>query len=32
MDEHELFRFLTTDANAFVARVHPKVMPVGLPD
>jgi hypothetical protein len=32
VDEHELFRFLTTDANAVVARGHPKVMPVGLPD
>ena len=26
--EHELFGFLTTDANAIVAPVHPKAMPV----
>ncbi len=27
-DDHELFGFLTTDANAIVAPVHPKAMPV----
>jgi putative SOS response-associated peptidase YedK len=26
--EHELFGFLTTDANAVVAPIHPKAMPV----
>jgi putative SOS response-associated peptidase YedK len=26
--EHELFGFLTTEANAIVAPVHPKAMPV----
>ncbi len=26
--EHELFGFLTTDANAIVAPIHPKAMPV----
>jgi putative SOS response-associated peptidase YedK len=26
--EHELFGFLTTEANAVVARIHPKAMPV----
>jgi hypothetical protein len=26
--EHELFGFLTTEANAAMARVHPKAMPV----
>jgi hypothetical protein len=26
--EHELFGFLTTEANAIVARIHPKSMPV----
>jgi putative SOS response-associated peptidase YedK len=26
--EHELFAFLTTDANAVVAPIHPKAMPV----
>jgi hypothetical protein len=26
--EHELFGFLTTEANAAVARVHPKAMPL----
>jgi putative SOS response-associated peptidase YedK len=25
---HELFGFLTTDANAIVAPIHPKAMPV----
>jgi putative SOS response-associated peptidase YedK len=28
--EHELFGFLTTDANAVVAPIHPKAMPVTL--
>jgi putative SOS response-associated peptidase YedK len=28
--EHELFGFLTTDANAIVAPIHPKAMPVVL--
>ena len=28
--EHELFGFLTTEANAIVAPVHPKAMPVVL--
>jgi putative SOS response-associated peptidase YedK len=27
-DEHELFGFLTTTANAIVAPIHPKAMPV----
>ena len=26
--EHELFGFLTTEANAIVAPIHPKAMPV----
>ena len=26
--EHELFGFLTTEANAVVAPIHPKAMPV----
>jgi putative SOS response-associated peptidase YedK len=26
--EHELFAFLTTEANATVAPIHPKAMPV----
>ena len=26
--QHELFGFLTTEANAIVAPIHPKVMPV----
>jgi putative SOS response-associated peptidase YedK len=26
--EHQLFGFLTTDANAVVASIHPKAMPV----
>jgi putative SOS response-associated peptidase YedK len=26
--EHELFGFLTTEANAIVAAIHPKAMPV----
>jgi putative SOS response-associated peptidase YedK len=26
--EHELFGFLRTDANAAVAPIHPKAMPV----
>jgi putative SOS response-associated peptidase YedK len=26
--EHELFAFLTTEANATLARIHPKAMPV----
>ena len=26
--EHELFGFLTTDANAVIAPIHPKAMPV----
>jgi putative SOS response-associated peptidase YedK len=26
--EHELFGFLTTDANAIVTPIHPKAMPV----
>ena len=26
--DHELFSFLTTDANAIVAPIHPKAMPV----
>ena len=26
--DHELFGFLTTDANAVVAAIHPKAMPV----
>jgi hypothetical protein len=26
--KHELFGFLTTEANSAVARVHPKAMPV----
>ena len=26
--EHQLFRFLTTDANAEVGAIHPKAMPV----
>jgi putative SOS response-associated peptidase YedK len=26
--KHELFGFLTTDANAIVAPIHPKAMPV----
>jgi putative SOS response-associated peptidase YedK len=26
--EHELFGFLTTDANAEVGAIHPKAMPV----
>jgi putative SOS response-associated peptidase YedK len=26
--QHELFAFLTTDANAVVAPIHPKAMPV----
>jgi putative SOS response-associated peptidase YedK len=26
--DHELFGFLTTDANAVVAPIHPKAMPV----
>ena len=30
--EHELFAFLTTEANATVAPVHPKAMPVVLSD
>ena len=25
---HELFGFLTTEANAIVAPIHPKAMPV----
>jgi putative SOS response-associated peptidase YedK len=25
---HELFRFLTTEANAIVVPIHPKAMPV----
>jgi putative SOS response-associated peptidase YedK len=28
--EHELFGFLTTEANAIVAPIHPKAMPVVL--
>ena len=28
--EHELFAFLTTEANATVAPIHPKGMPVVL--
>jgi putative SOS response-associated peptidase YedK len=27
-DDHELFGFLTTEANAIVAPIHPKAMPV----
>ena len=30
--EHELFGFLTTEANAIVAPIHPKAMPVILTD
>jgi putative SOS response-associated peptidase YedK len=26
--EHELFGFLTTEANAIIAPIHPKAMPV----
>ena len=26
--QHELFGFLTTEANAVVAPIHPKAMPV----
>jgi putative SOS response-associated peptidase YedK len=26
--EHQLFGFLTTEANAIVAPIHPKAMPV----
>ena len=26
--DHELFGFLTTEANAIVAPIHPKAMPV----
>jgi putative SOS response-associated peptidase YedK len=26
--EHELFGFVTTEASAFVAHIHPKAMPV----
>ena len=26
--EHELFGFLTTEANAMIAPIHPKAMPV----
>ena len=26
--EHEVFGFLTTKANAIVAQIHPKAMPV----
>ena len=29
---HELFGFLTTEANAIVAPIHPKAMPVILTD
>jgi putative SOS response-associated peptidase YedK len=29
--EHQLFGFLTTEANAIVAPIHPKAMPVILP-
>ena len=28
--QHELFGFLTTEANALVAPIHPKAMPVTL--
>jgi putative SOS response-associated peptidase YedK len=28
MRQHELFGFLTTEANAIVAPIHPKAMPV----
>ena len=28
MGEHELFGFLTTEANAVVKPIHPKAMPV----
>jgi putative SOS response-associated peptidase YedK len=28
--EHELFGFLTTEANSIVAPIHPKAMPVVL--
>jgi putative SOS response-associated peptidase YedK len=28
--DHELFGFLTTEANAIVAPIHPKAMPVVL--
>jgi putative SOS response-associated peptidase YedK len=28
--EHELFGFLTTEANVVVAPIHPKAMPVVL--
>jgi putative SOS response-associated peptidase YedK len=30
--EHELFAFLTAEANAIVAPIHPKAMPVVLTD
>jgi putative SOS response-associated peptidase YedK len=30
--EHELFGFLTTEANAIAAPIHPKAMPVTLTD
>ena len=30
--EHDIFAFLTTEANAVVAPIHPKAMPVILTD